>query len=98
MKSVYGEETANKAFKTAHVQVVTAILRTPLAVLEEDLELSRKAKNLSAGAYMQEMREHFDDLVPLGRKHAPSIAHLNSVLAALSSLTPSRAPATRSAS
>jgi hypothetical protein len=98
MKSVYGAEAAEKALKTAHAEIVAGILKTPLAALEEDLEISRRSQEMSAGAYLKDMREHFDDLLPLGRKDAPSITHLNSVLAALSRLTQHPEPATRSAS
>jgi hypothetical protein len=47
---------------------------------------------------VKDMRENFDDLLPLGLKDGPSVVHLNSVLAALSSLAQHPAPATRSAS
>jgi hypothetical protein len=93
MKTVHGAEAAEVAFATAHAEVVTAILKTPLAVLEQDLEVSRAVNAMSPAAYVKDMRENFDALLPLGRQDASSAAHLNSVLAALSSLTkyPSRA-------
>lgn len=95
MKAVHGTEAAEVAFRAAHAETVAAILKTPLAVLEEDLEVSRAANALSTAAYVKAMRENFDDLLPLGRKDAPSAAHLNSVLATLSSLTKHPARATR---
>lgn len=99
MKSVYGAETADRAIRTAHAEIVAAILKTPLAVLEEDVEVSRAASEISAAAYVKHMRDHFDDLLPAGHIDAPRAAHLNSVLAALLSLKQQHpGSATRSAS
>jgi hypothetical protein len=98
MKSVHGAESAERALSSAHAEIVAAILKTPLAALEEDLEISRAAKAMSAAAYVKDMRDHFDDLLPVGRKDAPSVSHLNSVLATLLSLAKHPRPATRSTS
>jgi len=98
MNSVYGAEAAEKAFRTAHGEIVAAILKTPLAALEEDLESSRAAASISAAAYVKNMRDHFEHLLAAGRNDTPSAAHLNSVLVALSSLTRHPTRATRSAS
>lgn len=96
--SLYGTEAAERALRTAHAEVVAAILKTPLSVLLEDLEVSRRGSAISAAEYVSDMRDHFDDLLPIGRKDAPSAAHLSSVLEALSSLQRHPGPATRSAS
>lgn len=98
MKAIYGAETAERAIRTAHAEIVTAILKTPLAVLEEDLEVSRAASAISAPAYVKHMRDHFEDLLPTGNVDGPRAAHLNSVLAALLSLKRHPRSATRSAS
>jgi hypothetical protein len=98
MKTVHGVDAAEQAFKTAHAEIVATILKTPLAVLEDDLEISRAASAMSAAAYVKNMRDHLDDLLPPGRRDSPSAAHLNSVLTALSSLTRRPARATRLAS
>lgn len=98
MTSVYGAETAERALRTAHGEALAAILRTPLSAIEEDLEISRGTGEISATAYVKRMRDHFDDLLPTGYKKAPSAAHLNSVLAALLTLTQHPTSATRSAS
>ncbi len=98
LEAVYGTEAAEHALRAAHTQVVAAILKTPLALLGNDLEVSRAATAVSAAVYVNEMRDHFDDLLPSGRKSTPSAAHLNSVLAALSSLEQHRECAIRSAS
>ncbi len=98
MNSVYGRQAAEKALRAAHAEIVATILKTPLAVLEEDLEISRSASAASAAAYVKAMQNHFEDLLPAGHKHPPSAAHLNSVLAALSSLKRHPARAIPSAS
>lgn len=98
MKAVYGADAAEKALRTAHAETVAAILKTPLAVLEEDLEISRRAKAMPAAAYVKDLQDQFNDLLPPGRKDAPSVAHLSSVLTALSSLTRHPARSTRSTS
>jgi hypothetical protein len=98
MKSVHGVEASERALTTAHQETVAAILKMPIAALEEDLEISRMGGAISARAYVKEMRDHFDDLLPAGCKDTPSAAHLNSVLAALSSLKHHPMRATRSAS
>jgi hypothetical protein len=98
MKSVYGAETAERALRAAHGETVAAILKTPLSALEEDLEVSRAPSEISAAAYVKDMRDHFVDLLPAGDKNGHSAAHLNSVLAALLTLTRHPRSATRSAS
>jgi hypothetical protein len=98
MKSVYGAEAAERALRTAHGEVVAAILKMPIAALEQDLEISRAGGAISARAYVKDMRDHFDDMLPAGWKGTPSAAHLNSALTALSSLKQHPVRATRSAS
>lgn len=98
LRAAYGPEAAEKALRTAHAEVVAAILKTPLALLEKDLEVSRDDAVASAAAYVNKMRDHFETLLPAGRRSAPSAAHLNSVLAALLSLEQHRERAIPSAS
>jgi hypothetical protein len=98
MEAVYGLETAERALRTAHTEVVAAVLRTPLASLVTDLEESSRGSGVAAPAYLAQMRDRFEDLLPSGRNDSPAARHLNSVLVALSSLEKSRARATRSTS
>lgn len=98
MQIVHGEESSERALKTAHAEVVARVLQTPLAVLVEDLEESSRGSGVAAQAYVEKMREHFDVLLPGDRQDTPSSAHLNSVLQALSSLEQNRGRATRSTS
>jgi len=98
MQIVHGEESSERALKTAHAEVVARVLQTPLGVLAEDLQDSSRGSGIAPQAYVEEMREHFDALLPGDRQDTPSSAHLNSVLLALSSLEQNRGRATRSTS
>jgi hypothetical protein len=98
MEAVYGLESAERALRTAHAEVVAAVLRAPLASLVKDLEESSRGSGVPAPAYLEQMRDRFEDLLPSGRNDSPAARHLNSVLVALSSLEKNRARATRSTS
>jgi len=95
---VYGPESSERALKTAHDEVVTEILRAPLASLEQDLEESSRSAGVETRAYVGELRDRFEDLLPDERKDSPAASHLNSMLVALSSLEKNRERATRSTS
>ena len=96
MSLVHGEESSERALKAAHTEVLSAVLRTPISDLEEDLRESSRASQEPAGAYIEGMRERCDELLP--SPDAVSARHLNSVLVALSSLEKVRKPATPSTS
>lgn len=98
MELIHGPESSERALKTAHTEIVTAVLRTPLASLVEDLDESSRSTGVAAHAFVEGMHERFDDLLPGERPDSPAAAHLNSVLLALSSLEKNREPATRSIS
>jgi hypothetical protein len=98
MSIVHGPESSERALKAAHAEVVTDVLRTPLASLVEDLHESSQNSGVPADAYVEQMRERFDVLLPGERKDAPAASHLNSVLVALSELERARQRATRSTS
>jgi hypothetical protein len=98
MEFVHGQESSERAIKTAHAEVVAGILRTPLESLESDLAESSKDSGVAAQAYLEGMRDRFDDVLPGERKDSPAARHLNSVLVALSSLEKARSRATRSTS
>jgi hypothetical protein len=97
MALVHGEESSDRALKTAHTEVLSSVLRTPMASLMEDLRESSGDHHTSAGAYLEGMRQQFSELLPSPQDTA-SARHLNSVLVALSSLEKSRKRATPSAS
>lgn len=98
MEIVHGQDSSERALKAAHSEVLNAILRTPLAVLEQDLDESCRNSSDSAAEYAEKMRGQLEDLVPEGRQNGPASSHLNSVLVALSSLERNRGRATRSTS
>lgn len=98
MEAVHGQESSDRALKTAHAEVVTGILRTPLGSLVEDLEKSSGGSGMPPQAYVEHMRDRFDDLLPSGRQDTPAADHLSSVLSALSKLEKNRERATRSTS
>jgi hypothetical protein len=97
MSLVHGEESSERALKTAHSEVLSKVLRTPISDLEEDLRESSQEKQQTPAAYVKGMRDQFKELLP-SPQDAASARHLNSVLVALSSLEKNRKPATPSAS
>ena len=98
MELVHGSESAERALKTAHAELVAGVLRTPLESLVEDLEESSRSCGVAAHPYIEGMRERFDDLLPGERPDSPAATHLSSVLLALSRLEKHRGRATRSIS
>jgi hypothetical protein len=98
METVHGVESSERAMRQAHTEVVARVLRTPLAALQEDLKESSCETGIAAFDYVEQMRGHFNDLLPEGRQNTPTSSHLSSVLLALSSLEKNRGRATRSTS
>lgn len=98
MEMLHGPDSAERALRTAHAEVVSKVLRMPLAALLEDLQESSQASGIAAQKYVEEMRRNFQDLLPEGRQSAPVPSHLNSVLLALLSLERNQVRATRSTS
>lgn len=98
MESVYGAESSERAFKTAHAEIVAGVLRTPLVALVDDLQESSRASGATAANYIRHMRRDFVNLLPGERKDAPTVRHLNSVLVALSCLEKNRGHAIPSTS
>jgi hypothetical protein len=95
---VHGPESCERALRSAHSEVLTEVLRTPLPELAEDLRESSQDTGVIAAVYVEELRKQFDDLVPSGQANSPSATHLNSVLVALSCLEKNPGRATRSTS
>ena len=97
MTLMHGEDAADRACKQAHTEVLSKILRTPISELEEDLQNSSKSALEPPRAYVESMRQQFDDLLP-SPQDAVAAKHLNSVLIALSSLEKTHKGATPSVS
>ena len=98
VERVHGPESSERAWKAAHSEIVTGVLRAPLTSLVEDLSESSRNSGLDPHAYIEKMRGNFEELLPGGRQDSPQSRHLNSVLLALSTLEKHRGRATRSIS
>jgi len=98
LESVYGVEPSARALRQAHLEVVAKVLRTPLPSLLEDLKESSASTGMAGLEYVEKMKGRFEQLLPEGRQNTPASTHLNSILAALSSLERNRGGATRSTS
>ena len=98
IETVHGAESAERALKTAHAEVVAGILRAPISSLMQDLQESSGGSGVTPLAYLDQLRGDFEDLLPEGRQSSPIPSHLNSVMVALSSLERNRVRATRSTS
>jgi hypothetical protein len=98
MEKLHGPESSERALRTAHAEVVTRVLRSPLKSLEQDLLESSAGSGVSPREYVEEMRGQFEHLLPGDRQNTPAASHLNSVLVTLSSLEKTRERATPSAS
>ena len=98
MENVHGVESAERALRQAHLEVMGKVLRTPLALLTEDLDQSRESSGVAGLDYVEQMRGQFDNLLPEGRQNTPASTHLNSILVALSTLERNRGRATPSTS
>jgi hypothetical protein len=94
---VYGDEPSDRALKTAHTEVLSKVLRTPISDLEEDLHQSSQTAQKAPGTYVDGLQEQFQQLLP-SPQDAVSASHLNSVLIALSALEKNRKTATPSTS
>jgi hypothetical protein len=95
---VYGPEAAERALKTAHGEVLSEVLRSPLAFLTEDLEETSRVKGIPPGSCVEEMRGQYNNLLPGENQDSPAAEHLNSVLTALFHLEQAQGRATPSAS
>jgi len=52
MTLVHGEESSERAFRTAHTEVLSKVLRTPISDLEQDLNESTRSADETAGVYI----------------------------------------------
>src|SRR4051812_36320199 len=78
MELIHGSESAERALKTAHAEIVAGVLRTPLETLIEDLKESSRGSGLDAKVYVDGMRDRFEDLLPGERQDSAAATHLNS--------------------
>ena len=95
---VYGQMTANKVLRSAHRDVFSEVLSTPLRTLLKDVEASSKELGVDALGYLEAVAARSRKLLPED-PGVGSARHLNSVLRALLGLERTRAKsATRQAS
>jgi hypothetical protein len=94
----YGQANAKKAIATAHHEVVSEVLSTPLGTLLQDVENSSQTAGIEVEGYLEKLAEHSEGLLP--EDPGPGSArHLSSVLHALLGLERNRERnATRQAS
>ena len=86
---VYGRTTANKALGTAHHEVVSEVLSTPLGTLLEDVEKTSVLAGVDAEKYLGDLAQRGNALLPNDPGDG-SARHLSSVLHALLGLERSR--------
>ncbi len=86
---VYGRTTANKALGTAHREVVSEVLSTPLGTLLEDIEKSSAMAGVDPEQYLADLAQRDTNLLPTD-PGAGSARHLSSVLRALLGLERNR--------
>jgi hypothetical protein len=86
---VYGRTTANKALGTAHREVVSQVLSTPLGALLEDVEKSSEMAGVGPEQYLGDLARRGNALLP-NDPGAGSARHLSSVLHALEGLERNR--------
>jgi hypothetical protein len=86
---VYGRTTANKALGTAHREVVSEVLSTPLGRLLEDAERSSELAGVDPEQYLGDLAQRGSALLP-SDPGAGSARHLSSVLHALLGLERTR--------
>ncbi len=97
LSHVHGEESSDRAMKSAHSAVLSTVLQTPISELREDLHQASRNSHQTTDAYLEGIRGQFNRLLPAAQDKA-SARHLNSVLAALSGLEKNQKRATRSTS
>jgi len=86
---VYGRTAANEALGTAHREVTSEVLSTPLEMLLEDVEKSTTMTGVDPEQYLGDLVQRNSTLLPTD-PGAGSARHLSSVLHALLGLERNR--------
>ena len=94
MGRVYGEETARRAIRNAHQELITDILRTPLGHLAEDLQMSATTAQLSSEELIGSLQRLTPRTWPEHSLTTAAQKHFKVVLHALATLAASQALAT----
>jgi len=85
LSRAYGEQAAQQALREAHRVLFLRMLRTPLRALRDDVLVSSGALQMTAGEYMERLRNQMPSLLPQDLSGG-SARHFSSVLQALSTL------------
>ncbi len=85
LSRAYGEQAAQQALREAHRVLFLRMLRTPLRALRDDVLVSSGALHMTAGEYMDRLRNQLPSLLPQDLSGG-SVRHFSSVLQALSIL------------
>jgi hypothetical protein len=88
-RKVYGEANANKAIATAHHDVVSEVLSTPLGSLLQDVEQSSQTAGIEVEGFLEKLAAEGNHLLPTDPGPG-SARHLSSVLHALLGLERNR--------
>ena len=92
----YGEQAAQQALAEAHRQLFLTVLRTPLSALRNEVMISSAALQMTAGEYVQSLRNQEQLLLPQdlnggSARHFSSVLHALSILFSSQARTPSEA-------
>jgi hypothetical protein len=88
-RKTFGQANANKAIATAHREVVSEVLSTPLGRLLQDVENSSQTAGIEVEGYLEKLAQQSERLLP--ENPGPGSArHLSSVLHALLGLERNR--------
>lgn len=85
LERVYGGEGTQRAVAEVHRGLFLQVLRTPLRQLLEDARRSAAAERSEVRRYLEKILRHPEGMVPQ-QMGGGSLAHFNSVVAALLSL------------
>jgi hypothetical protein len=85
LAKVYGDEAAKCAIRASHRVLLSEVLKKPLAVLLNDVRASCSSEHLTEGEFLASLTH-----CPPKPLSPAALAHLRSVLSALSALVESR--------
>lgn len=94
MGRVHGEEAARRAIRVAHTGILAQLLRTPLRVLDEDLNRSAASGHVTAIEFLRSLKKLTPRILP-DRSFPASEKHFMAVLHALLALRKSPTHASR---
>ena len=85
LAKVYGDDTAQTAIRASHRELLSQVLKKPLAILLEDVRSSSASRHVTEGELLATLRDS-----PPKPLSPAALAHLKAVLSALSALLANR--------